>query len=122
MEKKVVTRFELAKLAATRWKRQYEKYWMGETDAINKDVRLSDLCVDTLNKHAKLQALGAEPTPEAVDQIIGNHSWTTVVCAECDHAVDAAVQFSLAGANTTICLTCLERAVELLRLHQATCF
>lgn len=72
---RIITRQSLANQAAERWKSQY---LYGETDwgvcQGNSEVIYNNLI-----------KLGATPTPEDVNEVIGNISWTRVPsCEECD--------------------------------------
>ena len=63
---KILTRQQLARSAAVRWHGQYNK--SGEwTGFMVRDPR---------EIYERLLALGPNPNPSAVDNVIGNHSWT----------------------------------------------
>lgn len=105
----VTTRQQLAESAAERWKAEYQDYppapFGGKT---RSPAEIGELLED-LNK----------PTPEAVNAIIGNDSWTKLTCDECGSDVDAVVQvgeelYFYEPRTASICLTCAKDAVSAL--------
>ena len=89
------TRHTNAARAATRWAAQYRDTRRETTEA--------------------LLALGDAPTPEAVNKIIGNESWTRCTCNECGRDVEAVVQLGeeldCESHTVWICLDCIRLAV-----------
>ena len=94
MEK--ITKQGLALTAYSRWKEQY------------KD--------NTNPKHkVKEHALGCIPlseiTPEKVDEVIGNSSWTKLQCEECGRESNEVMRLhNEYGKSFHICSRCLKRA------------
>lgn len=80
---KLITRKTLAATAADRFARQYHlgKY---ARNGIDRSV-YGNLLVNSLAPtYQKLSALPADPSPDQVNKIIGNTSWTSVPdCTEC---------------------------------------
>jgi hypothetical protein len=61
----------------------------------------------------RLVTLGENPTPEQVNEVIGNNEWTVVHCTECDRDVESAVTFFVnfdSGCDAVICNECLAKA------------
>ena len=102
---RLITRAELAKRAAARWKGQYQnwdftwKYDSGKETSYNS-----------------LLALGENPAPNDVDDVIGNGSWTDIRCDECYSHVESAMQVGeepdYESATALICKPCLLKALE----------
>lgn len=61
------------------------------------------------------EALAAleDPTPEQVNEIIGNSTWTSIICEWCDQKVEEAVFHVGDYEDATICFPCLKAAVAL---------
>ena len=66
-------------------------------------------------------ALGHAPSPESVDEVISNRSWTEVRCKECEEVVESAVVVgyhcpfdSEHDSTALICKRCLQKALDLL--------
>lgn len=64
-----------------------------------------------------LVALGDKPSPEDVNKVIGNTSWTDCLCNECGELVEEVVQLGQEpdydSATANICFPCLKKAVKL---------
>ena len=92
--------------AAAAWKRQFCHGGVWRED-----------CGTAREKFAALVALGEGPTPEAVEAVIGNRSWTREKCDECGASVESIVRLGEEPdyeSNTArVCLGCLTKAVEL---------
>lgn len=87
-----------------RWKKQYSSSetfsWMnGITD-----------------KTAQLEALYAErtPTKEAIDEIIGNDSWTVLRCDNCDRDVEKVCIMERYENYLQVCSACLRMCVSIM--------
>lgn len=97
-----ISRKTQALSAAERWKAQYD-------------------CTSTVPMHSGrsrkeiYEALTAleDPTPEQVNEAIGNSSWTTITCEWCKQAVEEAMTHSSDYKHYTICFPCLKAAVAL---------
>lgn len=96
-----------ASTAAARWKNAYR-------DGFNE---FEDTPKQTIWK--KLKSLGPNPEPADVNAIIGNNSWASVRCDECDKEVEAAVQLgetpNYESSTAIICLSCLKAARRLFK-------
>lgn len=94
----LITRRGRARTAAKRWLAQYP---------------------DDKVRHPKLAALGDSPSPDDVDRIIGNGSWTEVPkCNECNrYGLPAVVELGdepdYESQTAWVCLDCLRNAVVL---------
>ena len=69
------------------------------------------------NIYIKLLTLGEDPHYTAVDKIIGNSSWTNLVCSECGESVENLIQLGVdedcfESVPVDICLKCLSQAVK----------
>lgn len=98
----VITRKFLAINAAKRWCEQYK-------------IRPNDR--DSFDIADRLASLGPAPSPDEVDQTIGNSSWTEVRC-KCCGISDGRPLVSLDWndlAATGVCEECLEKALETIR-------
>lgn len=93
---KLITRYERAKTAAKRWREQYPR--------------------DHHGIGAKLEDLGAFPSPHDVDRVIGNKSWTRVTdCSECgalepDMVMEIGESPDIESSTAWICYKCLNQA------------
>lgn len=91
----IQTRHSNAEKAADAWERAY-KY-------------------DRDGKAAKIRALGNHPDPDAVNEIIGNQSWTRCLCNECNRDVEAVVQLGqepdYESRTAWICRDCIKLAL-----------
>lgn len=60
------------------------------------------------------------PTPEAVNAVIGNNSWTQLSCDSCGRYVDIAVQvgdeLDYESHTVTLCTSCVKEAAVLVGL------
>lgn len=101
--KLITTKGEASK-AANHWKRVYFRKGVWEYGTDKEDI------------YHKLAALGHSPTPEDVDDVIGNNSWTAVFCHECGKSVDEVVQVGQEpdydSCTANICKPCLIFAME----------
>ena len=95
-----------ASAAAASWRAQYQKP--------DGSWRYDD------GKRLIFEALAAlaEPTPEAVNAIIGNDTWTTLRCDQCGREVDVIAEVGSPpdydSATARVCLPCLRIAVDML--------
>lgn len=93
-----VNRAVLAQEAPDRWAEQHRRYADDEK----------------MWKTAALLALTPEERmPARIAEIIGNDSWTRVVCDQCKEDVEEAIQFETDGNSMRLCLFCLEAALKL---------
>lgn len=97
---RLITRKSKAKDVAKAWKLQY-----GD---INTDV------------YEALVALGGNPNPEDIDEVIGNGTWTATKCYECgDRNIDVILigededENDYFAMTTFVCRDCLKKAIEL---------
>lgn len=100
----LITRKGLATKVAKRWKNSYFK---------NGEWRYGE---DKENIYLRLEALGSNPTPEDVNQAIGNNSWTNVRCDECDRQAAEVVQIGedldYESCTANVCKECLVTAIK----------
>ena len=106
---KLITRETLAACAAAEWRRTYPGTFWPEKTAIGN----------------KLEALGINPSPDAVDAAIGNDSWTNVPeCGGCgDKSPPAVVQvgeeLDYESSTANLCAACLADAVRVMSLFES---
>ncbi len=104
---KLIRKCDLIASVANRW---YEAYcshgWQAQ---VSRDDKM-----ETFNK---LTALPADASEQQVMRIIGNSSWTSIQCDECQQEVDMAVRLGeepdYESATAIVCLMCLRGALEL---------
>lgn len=104
---KLITTKEEASKASVNWKNTYFRNGVWSCGA------------DKEATYHKLIALGNNPTPDEVNYVIGDISWTATFCNECGKSVDEAVQLGQEpdydSATASICKTCLISALELMK-------
>lgn len=100
----VVTIEDKAKLTKDSWKRQYLVNGVWKFGDRKKEV------------YEQLVSLGDNPTPEEVNTIIGNTSWTRLECNECCKEVNEVVVFETAHEyQTEVCKKCLNKSIKLIK-------
>jgi hypothetical protein len=102
---RLITKQHLANITKDRWKAQY--YKNGEWYAYGGDKEV---------KYNNLVALGDKPSPDDVNEVIGNNSWTNITCSECGESVNSAVELGEVGYDTEYvyaCKDCLTKALGL---------
>ena len=97
----LLTKQHLANIADYRWKEQYYR-----------DDSWSYYGEDKVETYEKLVNLGKNKNPEDVDKIIGNSSWTRLICHNCNKDVDAVFAFGIGHNSLHICEDCVNIAVE----------
>lgn len=105
---KIITSKDLAVTAAARFKERYcvNNEWREYKQAKNKNALT----------YFKLVDLDNTITPQQVNKIIGNTSWTTSYCNCCVEQVECVVSFEpedSADESVEICLECLKKANEM---------
>ena len=100
---KILTVQELANTAKDSWKRQYfyNGFWKHGND--KKTV------------YENLVALGENPTPSPINEVIGNNCWTRLGCSVCDKEVDTVVVFSSYDSSFYLCKKCLNKSTRLIK-------
>ena len=102
----LITPESLAKNAAARWASSYRRNgkWYFMKRESSGDI------------HVRLVELGAAPTPEQVEAVIGNGSWTKTECDDCDAANVPVVRYGIEDYDTAcadVCRSCLSGGLEL---------
>lgn len=68
--------------------------------------------------YQKLLALGPNPLPDQVDQVMGSSWWTAVKCEQCGLKVDSVIEFFVQYDDDTnefwVCRECLTKALQVL--------
>lgn len=105
------TRQTLANKAAKKWKEQYcdqEGRWHPKWARLDNPFQ---------SKYAALLELGGTPKPEDVNTIIGNDSWTSLKCDECEAETDTVVIVGqppdYESSTASICVGCINAAYHL---------
>ena len=97
----LLTKQHLANIVDDRWKKQYYI-----------DDSLDRYGEDKFKKYEQLVSLGKIKNPEDVDKIIGNSSWTRLICNHCNKYVDTVFVFGIGHNSLHICEDCVNIAVE----------
>jgi hypothetical protein len=107
-----ITRLERAATAAIRYVAHNNSWGIQDKSPDDNEYRMI---------WEKLKALGDRPSPEAVNEVVGNNSWTTVFCESHMEFVDEAIKLSSLDPFTEeeykkfiICKDCLQKALSLL--------
>ena len=102
------TRQSLTNAAADRWRAQYQA----------RDGKWFAFGSDKSAIWERLKALGPHPLPSHVNQIVGNDSWTSCRCDQCNQTVDAVAivgqEQDYESHTARLCLTCLQKTLALL--------
>lgn len=100
----ITTRKSVIAAAPDRWEAQYADYTGSD---VSGKTRITEA----------LKALpAADVTKENVDLIIGNESWTRLVCDQCQQDSDVLANFDgCSEYPVSICLKCLKKANRLIR-------
>jgi hypothetical protein len=103
----LVTKRDLIKNVANRWREQYPEVNSGKHSRFVQTYR--DLLALDLGTC----------TADEVDAVIGNSSWTRNECQSCGDDVDAAVivgqEPDYESATARLCKSCLQAALDLLK-------
>ena len=97
----LLTKQHLVNIVDDRWKKRL--YSIASWDYYGEDK---------IEKYEKLVNLGKSKNPEDVDKIIGNSSWTRLICNHCNSDVDAVFIFGIAEYSLYVCEDCVNIAVE----------
>ena len=108
---KVITQRELIQSVADRWHAQYQPFTHDSAPwTIGKTKSGIWRELVALNKD--------EATTQEVDTIIGNKSWTRMMCDQCEQDADSVIQVGAAldyeSATAHLCRSCLQSAYELM--------
>jgi hypothetical protein len=103
-----MTRALKAGLVAEKWEEQYRSY-------MKDPAKAASLPHNPFDTYRELLALGPTPNPDAVDEIIGNNSWTHLTCEVCSTQVDEWTHFNGSDEDAlSICTRCIITAFDLL--------
>lgn len=91
---------------AKEWKNRYYSTYTGEWRYGSDKEEI----------YNKLVALGFNPNPDEVNEIIGNNGWTEVKCQVCGSQVEAVMKFEKMDdynyMSINICKSCIEKAMN----------
>lgn len=109
---KLITVSDKCKAIAERWKEQYG-------DFKDDDLYIKKGVLSKRKIYSQLLALHGQGTPEEINEIIGNDSWTAVRCWECNRSdmpvvVELGQEPDYESITTWICKDCLRKAIELI--------
>lgn len=97
--------------AKDKWRHQYYDYYRNGEWLDSEKSRIYD----------ELLALN-DPTKEQVDKIVGNESWTSCECYECEEDIGMRVQVGSKpdydSSTIWICPNCLQKALDLCRINK----
>ena len=100
---KVINKQDLIKNIADSWLKQYPSN--------------SYLNTPKWEVYLKLKSLDGSQTADDINKIIGNNSWTVLLCDQCSKDVNHVVGIMYDyGIFTTICKDCLKEALSMLEL------
>lgn len=104
---KLITRHDLAAQAANRW-------WLAYLAPLKHRPVPS---IDAEAVHRNLVALGPAPTPDQVDAVTPNTSWTSLMCSACYENAERVVAVDVTGGEYTthLCEPCAKKICELFR-------
>ena len=115
----IITQRQLIQSVAKRWRRQYQPFkndkplfsWRtGVTSTPKTKQQIADELDST-----DLDVASADD----IYAIIGNDSWTTLKCHECDHDVTAIVQVGeepdYESHTANLCIDCAKKAVDMFK-------
>ena len=97
----LLTKQHLVNTVDERWKNQYYR-----------DDSWSYYGDDKVEKYKELVNLGSNKNQEDVDKIIGNSSWTRLICHNCNKDVDAVFIFGTDETSCYVCEYCVKIATQ----------
>ena len=97
----LLTKQHLVNTVDKRWKNQYYR-----------DDSWDYYGEDKVEKYEDLVSLGSNKYPEDVDKIIGNSSWTRLICNNCNKDVNAVFIFGTREDSLYVCEACVNIAVQ----------
>ena len=97
----LLTKQHLVNTVDDRWKKQY--YLNFSWDYYGEDK---------IETYEELVNLGSNKNPEDVDKIIGNSSWTRLICHNCNKDVGAVFIFGTSEDSLYVCEDCVNIAVQ----------
>lgn len=97
----LLTKQHLVNTVNERWKKQYYR-----------DASWDYYGEDKVEKYEKLVNLGSNKNPEDVDKIIGNSSWTRLICHDCDKDVVAVCIIGADEISFYVCEDCVKCATQ----------
>ncbi|KNY36054.1 MULTISPECIES: hypothetical protein [unclassified Agrobacterium] len=93
----IITKSQVVADVPDTWARQY-------------DARVYRVPEEHKEITAKLRGLPKGFTAEQVEEIIGNKSWTRILCEECEEEVDAVAEFKSGERFVHVCEVCIRKA------------
>lgn len=97
----LLTKQHLVNTVDDRWKKQYYKNYSWD--------RYGE---DKFKKYEQLVSLGKIKNPENVDKIIGNSSWTRLICNHCNKYVYAVCIIGAYEISFYVCEDCVKVATK----------
>ena len=97
----LLTKQHLVNTVDDRWKKQY--YLNSSWNYYGEDK---------FEKYEDLVNLGKIKNTEDVDKIIGNSSWTRLICNHCSKDVDAVFIFGTNEESSYVCEDCVNISIE----------
>ena len=104
---RVITKRDVIRRVSDRWEKQYsDKFGNVQFQSLRPDIvlkRLRELNLDTCYA-------------SEVDKVIGNSTWTELVCDQCKHDVDKVIEVGQPpdydSATAQLCEQCVKSALE----------
>lgn len=111
---KTITTIDLIRGVAEKWRKRYEPFdELPIVFSVRQGITTSR---PSREVYDKLEVLDPETaTAEEVNRIIGNDTWTSLVCEECGSITDAVVVVEGEDANVSLCFPCVEKAHTLMK-------
>jgi DNA-directed RNA polymerase subunit RPC12/RpoP len=119
---KLITKREVIRDVAKRWREQYEPF--KEERPLFSVRNGIQICKTKREIADELDSLDKETASDAdVDAIIGNEYWTSMKCDECGQEVDVLIRVGQEpdyGSHTAyLCMPCIRKAFDLSNAEQA---
>ena len=102
----IITKREIVASAVDRWVRKYSGY-QDTGDKYDKGPITE-----------KLKKLPLPHREKDINRIIGNNSWTELLCSECGNDVDAVAEFDINCGEYSylLCYVCLKNAASIVKV------
>lgn len=98
----IITKAQVVADVPDTWARQY-------------DTRVFRVSEEQKEITSKLRGLPKGFTAGQVEEIIGNKSWTRILCEECEEEVEALAEFRSGERFVHVCEVCIRKAAIAIR-------
>lgn len=116
----IIRKRDIIRNMRKRWEKQYHSYKPDfELGILSLDVNGKLECpsgITVRRVRAALATLDLETcSAEDINTIIGNDSWTSNKCDECEQDCEVLLELSSYGEHFYICAKCLEESLKMLK-------